>query len=153
MPGVKYAVDCIDRLLVGAASVLAFAFLLRVIGQAVQRWSPVTFLPSFDAWQGSGLSYPVLLACQIAILAALAFVLARMAQGRCMLGRRAGWIVVGFGVLYFGTMATRLLIGLTIAPGSHWFTAWISTALHLALAAIIIIWGWHQLRRRQLGGD
>ena len=57
---------------------LTIAFLLRVIGQAVQRWSPVKFLPPFDDWQGSGLPYPVLFGAQIVILVVAALVLRRM---------------------------------------------------------------------------
>ena len=39
-------------------------FALRVAAQLVQYASPSRFLPPFDAWQGSGLAYPVLLASQ-----------------------------------------------------------------------------------------
>lgn len=63
-------------MLTGAAVVLSVAFLLRVVGQAVQYW---------------------------------------------------------------------LLIGIFWLPESRSFTAWISTALHLALASVVLIWGWHQL--------
>ena len=143
----KPGANRIDRGLITAATALSVAFLFRVVGQAVQRWAPLPFLPPFDAWQGSGLPYGILLATQIIILGALGYVLTGMAQGRRMLGRRASRIVIGVGALYFAVMAVRLLIGITLAPDSHWFTAWISTALHLALATIIIIWGWHQLRR------
>ena len=126
--------------------ILAAAFLLRVAGQAIQRWAPQSFLPQFEAWQGSGLPYPLLLACQVVILVALALAIFGMARGRRVLGRKAGRAVIAVGALYFITMAARLLLGLTIWPDVHWFTAWISTTLHLALASIVMLWGWHQSR-------
>ena len=50
----------------------AALFALRVAAQLVQYASPTRFLPPFDAWQGSGLAYPVLLASQLPILVAMA---------------------------------------------------------------------------------
>ena len=41
-----------------AVAALSAAFLVRVAGQAVQRWFPQGFLPPFEAWQGSGIPYP-----------------------------------------------------------------------------------------------
>ncbi len=51
-----------------AVAALSLAFLVRVTGQAIQRWFPEESLPPFEAWQGSGTSYPALLAGQIVIL-------------------------------------------------------------------------------------
>ncbi len=138
----------IDRLLLGTAIVLSLAFLLRVIGQATQRWTPQRWLPPFDAWQGSGMPYPVLLAFQVAILALLAFVMTRMAQGRRMMGPRASRALIGLGAVYFAVMALRLWAGLAIWTDTHWFTSWISIAFHLVLATIVMLWGWHQVKFR-----
>ena len=138
--------DIIGRLLTGAATVLSVAFLLRVVGQAVQRWMPQAWLPPFSEWQGSAIPYPVLLGAQIAILGILAFVLTRMARGRQVMGRRTSHVMIGAGIVYFAVMATRLLAGIFWLPESQWFTAWISTSFHLVLACIVLIWGWHQLR-------
>ncbi len=136
----------IDRLLVGTAIVLSMAFLLRVIGQAVQRWTPQPWLPPFDAWQGSGMPYHVLLAFQVTILVLQAYVLTRMAQGRRMMGMRASRVLIALGAGYFAVMALRLLVGLAIWTDTHWFTSWISTAFHLVLATIVMLWGWHQVK-------
>ncbi|MCY4625892.1 MAG: hypothetical protein OXC99_12960 [Chloroflexi bacterium] len=43
---------------------LTALFVARVLAQALQWVSPVSFLPSFDAWQGSSLPYPALFASQ-----------------------------------------------------------------------------------------
>ena len=142
----KQTIDRVDLSLTILVGTLATAFLLRVIGQAVQRWAPQPFLPPFEAWQGSGLPYPLLLAFQVVILVALALAIFGMARGRRVLGRRVGQAVVTVGILYFIVMAARLALGLTIWPDVRWFTAWISTALHLTLASVVILWGWYQLR-------
>ena len=125
---------------------LSAAFLVRVAGQAVQRWFPQGFLPPFDAWQGSGMPYPALLACQVVILALLGVAI-------CSMVHRAGWLnatgsrlVIVIGCAYFGLMLARLSLGLTVLGDSAWFTAWISTLLHLSLAAIVVLWGRDQLR-------
>ena len=136
----------LDSLMISAASVLSAAFLLRVVGQAAQRWMPHAWLPPVDEWQGSGMPYPILLGAQIVILTLLAFVLISMAQGRRVMGRLACRAVIGVGVVYFAIMAIRLMAGILWLPENHWFTAWISIKLHLALASIALIWGWHQLR-------
>ena len=138
--------DNIGRLLTGMAAVLSVGFLLRVIGQAVQRWLPQPWLPPFSEWQGSAIPYPGLLAAQIVILGILAFVLKHMAQGRQVMGQRTSHAVISAGVVYFAVMAIRLLVGIFWLTESQWFTAWISTSFHLVLASIMMMWGWHQLR-------
>src|ERR1700716_2324965 len=47
---------------------LSALFAVRVLGQAVQHWWPQTYLPPFNAFQGSRLSYPTLLSAQAIIL-------------------------------------------------------------------------------------
>ena len=136
-----------DALTISAVSMLSVVFLLRVAGQAIQRWFPVEFLPPFEAWQGSGLPYFVLLACQVAILALLASVIRGMMRQRRVLSATASRCVMVIGFVYFAGTALRLILGITVFDDNRWFTAWISTALHLDLAAIVIIWGWDQRRR------
>lgn len=93
------------------AAVLGIAFLGRVLGQIIQRWTPVDFLPDYERWQGSGLWYPALLGLQIAILLLFIAVVARMKRGLNLLGPR--WIkpIFVLGVLYFAIMGIRLSIG------------------------------------------
>ena len=136
-----------EHLMAGAVAALSIAFLLRVVGQAIQRWFAQTFLPPFEAWQGSGIPYPALLACQIVILILLAAVMRGMVRRRRVLGPTAGRCVMLIGFVYFAIMAVRLILGMTIFGDNHWFTAWISTLLHLDLSAIVILWGWDQSRR------
>lgn len=130
-----------------AVALLSAAFLLRVLGQAVQQWFPQDFLPAFEAWQGSGLPYPALLACQIVILSLLGVAICSMVHRARFLGPRASRCVILAGLAYLAFMLVRLALGLTVLQDSEWFTTWISTLLHLDLAAIVILWGWDQLRR------
>jgi len=136
-----------DVLTVGAVSVLSFMFLLRVLGQVIQRWLPVEFLPPFDAWQGSALPYPVLLLSQVVMLGLLAAAIRGMVRQRRVFSARVSRCMMAIGFVYFAGMALRLILGVTVFDDNRWFTAWISTALHLDLAAIVILWGWDQLRR------
>lgn len=137
----------LESLTLAAVSALSVVFLLRVAGQAIQRWFPVEFLPPFEAWQGSGLPYSVLLACQIVTLALLTSTIRGMVRQRRVLSATASRCVVVIGFVYFSGMGLRLILGVTLFDGNRWFTAWISAALHLDLAAIVILWGWDQLRR------
>lgn len=134
-----------------AVSALALAFLLRVAGQAVQRWSPLEFLPPFEAWQGSGLPYPALLASQAVILALLGVAICSIMHRAGALGTRASRCVIFIGCGYFALMLVRLALGLTVLGDSGWFTAWISTLLHLDLALILILWGRDQHRLTNTG--
>ena len=135
-----------DHLRTVTVAVLSFAFLLRVVGQAIQRWMPQGWMPPFEEWQGSAIPYPVLLGAQVVILALLVVVLRWMAQERTMMGRRMSRAVIGAGSVYFGMMAMRLLVGFFWLRESVWFTAWISTSYHLVLASVVLLWGWQQMR-------
>ena len=137
-----------------AVSALSLAFLARVAGQAIQRWFPLEFLPPFDAWQGSGMAYPALLACQVVILALLGAATCSIVHRARALGTTASRYVIFIGCAYFALMLVRLALGLTVLGDSGWFTAWISTLLHLDLALIVILWGrdQHRLARHASNG-
>ena len=139
--------DLADRRFAFPFGLLTTAFLLRVFGQAVQRWSPVEFLPLFDDWQGSSLPYPVLLGAQIAILAVAVYVTWRMATGANVAGARWTGRILRFGIIYFATMAIRIVLGLTLLPDVDWFTSWISSSFHLVLAVQVVLIGVYQRAR------
>lgn len=139
-----------------ATAVMGIAFLVRVVGQAVQRWAPVDFLPDEERWQGSGLWYPALLGPQIAILLLFVVVVTRMNRGSNLLGPR--WIkpVFALGVLYFAVMAFRLLIGVLADvdvlggdsfTSSQWFSTPIPPIFHLVLASGLMLISTYQRRR------
>jgi len=110
---------------------LTFLFSLRVAGQAIQRWAPQSWLPPFDAFQGSNLPYWFLLSVQLAILAAMAFYNLRRPAG----GRVLFW----FGVIYMTGSLARIAIGLAVPDAHPWFRAWISGVFHIVLAAYPLV--------------
>jgi hypothetical protein len=86
-------------------------FLFRVLAQLIQYVTPVIFLPPFERWQGSGLSYPVLLGSQIAILAVMGWGAVRIGCVGSRVRRATGvWLLV-LGSLYFLSMGVRLILG------------------------------------------
>src|SRR5215211_7170591 len=79
---------------------LSLLFVLRVAGQALQRWAPQPFLPPFDSFQGSSLPYGLLLAAQLAIIAFMASVSWRVAMGTLRASRRVGRVLTWIGGFY-----------------------------------------------------
>ena len=129
-----------------AVTGLGLAFLARVVSQAVQKWAPVSFLPPFGDFQGSGLPYPALLAAQVAIVVITVVVVARMHGGRSLIGPRLIVPVTVAGALYFAVMAVRLVLGLSVLSHSGWFSTWIPTVFHLVLASEVALVGAYQRR-------
>ena len=132
---------------------LAALFVLRVLAQAVQWAGPVPFLPSFDAWQGSGLPYPALLASQVLIIVLLARALVVV---RSQSIRPASWkhrACFILGGAYFAAMAFRLAAGLTFLSDVEWFAQSLPALFHLVLAAFVLLFG-HYIHRagRDAGG-
>lgn len=136
-----------NRCLAWVVAGLTVAFALRVAGQALQRWAPVSFLPAFDDWQGSGIPYPVLLAFQVAIVVLAVFVSVRMSRGsRLMVGRLIVPVLLA-GIVYFAVMFARLILGLTVFAGDTWFDRPIPSVFHLVLATQLVLIAVYQNRR------
>ena len=119
---------------------LTALFAARVLAQLVQRERPVPWLPAFDAFQGSNLTYPVLLAAQMLILAAMIGIIARLAREPWQVPPLVQRLLAVFGWIYFGVMAARLAIGVLAPHSGAWFTAWIPAVFHLVLAAFVLAW-------------
>ena len=134
------------RHLVWSTAGLSLVFLARVVSQAVQNWAPVSFLPPFDDFQGSGLPYSVLLSAQIAILVLLLVVVARMHRGKRLISRPLIVPVAVAGGVYFTVMAVRLVLGLSVLSHSGWFSTWIPTVFHLVLASLTLLIASYQHR-------
>ena len=125
---------------------LTALFALRVLGQAMQRWWPQSFLPPFDAFQGSGLGYPLLLSAQLIILVLMVRAALRVGAGTFGPSPRQRRILMGFGALYMAGSVLRIAIGLAWPTAAHWFTAWIPACFHLVLAAFVIVLALHARR-------
>jgi hypothetical protein len=83
----------------------------------------------------------VLLASQVAILAALGWTASRFTTGEVTPHRALGVGALIVGALYFAAMVVRLVLGLTVLSGHHWFARPIPTLFHLVLAAYVLIFG------------
>lgn len=130
---------------------LLVLFGLRVLAQLVQYTDPVGFLPSFERWQGSGLSYPVLLGSQLVIVAVLACVALRLSRGRLAPRRELGVVLLIVGGVYFGVMALRLVLGLALLTQWPWFAKSLPAFFHMVLAGYILVIGhyhWASQSRR-----
>ena len=126
---------------------LTLAFALRVAGQALQRWAPLTWLPPYDAWQGSDTPYPVLFGVQVAILVLMARTSWRIKRGTSVASRRVGVPLAWFGGVYMGGSIARLAVGLAVPTAPAWFSAWISGVFHLVLAGFVLTAAHFHLRR------
>ena len=126
---------------------LTALFAFRVAAQLVQFTMPVAALPAFDSWQGSGLSYPVLLASQLAILIIMIRASSRVSQ-RVRRVRRVGVWLLAIGGVYFAAMAVRLVLGLTVLAHVSWFAKPLPAVFHLVLAGYLLTLGHYHLQAR-----
>jgi hypothetical protein len=129
------------RGLVAVLWFLSALFLVRVLGQAIQRWAPQPFLPAFGEFQGSGLPYWALLTAQLAILAAMARAAWRATEGATKTS--VAWTrgLMWFGAIYLGGSVMRVIVGLTVPSAPRWFATWIPAAFHLVLASWVLALG------------
>jgi hypothetical protein len=121
---------------------LSFLFAVRVLAQVLQRWLPQSFLPPFGRFQGSSLSYPVLLSAQLLILAAMLRYSWKAHCSTLTANRRLTKTLIWCGAIYMGGSVARIAIGLTISIAPPWFSAWISDVFHLVLAGFVLTIAW-----------
>ena len=115
-----------------------FVFALRVCGQALQRWAPQPFLPVFDAFQGSGLPYSLLLSAQAVILIVMIAFARRVQIGSLIPNARAAMALLWAGGIYMAGSIGRIVVGLTVATAPAWFSTWIPAVFHVVLAAYVL---------------
>jgi hypothetical protein len=124
---------------------LTALFAFRVAAQLVQYASPNRLLPSFEAWQGSGLDYPVLLASQLLILVFMAWQTTGVSR-QVLARRRVGVWLIALGAVYFVTMSARLVLGLTLLAAVSWFAKPLPAFFHMVLAAYLLTLGHYHLQ-------
>jgi hypothetical protein len=117
-------------------------FAFRVVAQYVQRVWPTPLLPPLEAWQGSSLRYPLLLASQIVILIAMVGFSIAVFDGLRVDRRSGGWLLA-LGGIYFAVMGARLVLGLTLLADVPWFQKWLPAVFHLVLASYVLTLGHH----------
>jgi len=124
-----------------ALTVLLLLFCFRVFAQLLQAWSPVAFLPPFEAWESGAVPYWLLVASQAGIIAVCARIIWRLHTGVTVPSRKTGKVLFAIGGIYWGLMCIRLIIGLTVATDHFWFSARLPTAFHLVLAGFVLVCG------------
>lgn len=127
-------------------ALLTGLFGLRVAGQAVQLWMPQSFLPAFDAFQGSKLSYSTLLLTQLLILALMLRTCLRIGIGISIPDRRLGRVLAWFGGVYMVGSIARIAIGIAVPFAPAWFSTWIPAFFHLVIAGFVLTAAHYHLR-------
>lgn len=113
-------------------------FAMRVAGQAIQRWLPQPFLPSFHAFQGSSLPYWGLLSAQLLILGAMMRTAWRIQMSKLAPSRRAGTVLSWIGGVYMAGSLGRIVVGLAVPGAPAWFSTWIPAMFHVVLAGFVL---------------
>lgn len=125
--------------------VLAALFTLRVAGQALQRWYPLSSLPPFQSFQGSHLPYSILFPAQLLIIALMMRISLRIESGVMLPNPRVGGVLLWAGGAYLAFALGRLGVGVCWLAAPPWFRAWISDVFHLVLAGYVLTLGaWHR---------
>ena len=125
---------------------LLAVFLCRVLSQWIQFTSPVPWLPAFEQWQGSTLSYPLLLSTQLMIVALVAWCAWRLSVRRFIPRRGVGLVLMGIGAVYFTVMGLRLLLGVSLLAEIPWFAKPLPAFFHLILASKVLVLGHYHLQ-------
>lgn len=130
---------------------LCVLFGLRVLGQAIQRWAPLPFLPSFDALQGSDLPYGLLLPTQLVLMALMIGVTSRVSWGALRKSARAARMLGVCGAIYMAGSIARIAVALTLSEPPAWFADWIAAVFHIALAAFgLTLAAYHAAQDREV---
>jgi hypothetical protein len=116
-------------------------FAFRVVAQPLSLVVQLTILPSFESWHSAALPYPLLLASQVLLLAAMGWTTYRFTKGVVRPRRSVGSVGLTLGSLYFLAMVARLLLGVTVLSHHRWFASPIPTVFHLVLAAWVLVFG------------
>lgn len=121
---------------------LAFAFGLRVAGQAIVAGWQVNFLPPMEQWYSGLIPYPVLLPTQIVILILQAWISWDLWRKQGVFARRRakiGPLLNWFAFAYFLVMVVRYILTMSLYPEQRWFS--IPIFFHWVLAAYIFALG------------
>jgi hypothetical protein len=120
--------------------ILLAAFALRVVGQLLVVAGLAPFLPPIDDWQSGLLPYPLLLASQILILAALGTVCVHFSRGRGYLFSRRTWLGTPLW-----TAGWIYAIGMVVRYALLWRDA-IPVVFHMVLASFLLVVAHHHRR-------
>jgi hypothetical protein len=128
---------------------LAFAFLLRVVGQMLVAFVGVEFLPPMSAWYSGLLPYPLLLPSQFLILLVQGWIVRDLWRGTGYFSRAhpsAGRILCWLSYVYAGGMVVRYIVTMSLHPERRWLTGTIPICFHFVLAAFLFVLGRFQIQ-------
>ena len=118
--------------------ILLALFSLRVLGQFLVVAGLAPFLPPMDDWQSGLLPYPLLLASQLVILAALGTVCVQFSRGRGYFVRPERWLATPLwiaGWIYaIGMIARYAMLRRDLIP----------VVFHIVLASVLLVVAHHQ---------
>ena len=123
-------------------TILLLAFIGRVVGQLLVSTGNAPYLPPMQEWQSGLLPYPVLVACQFAIIALYGYTCLSIWRSRGFFARRhetLGNALTRFGAIYFTIMLLRYPIYMSLVPEARWLHGTIPIAFHLILASFILV--------------
>ena len=133
--------------------ILAFLFLLRVIGQALVAFLHVPFLPPMPEWYSGLVPYPILLPIQLAIIALLIKICLDFSRARGFFvslrpitGQRLRWL----SYVCATSMVVRYVVTMALFPERRWFSGTIPIVFHFVLAAYIYTVGHYQTRQTEM---
>lgn len=118
---------------------LSFVFSLRIIGQLIQYFNAVEWLPRLEVWQGSSLPYGFLLLSQLIILFIMIRITRQHISGLVQKDSIKGRWLLALGTLFFFGMTARLVIGLVNLSAHPWFHKPLPAFFHLVLAAFVLL--------------
>jgi len=127
-------------------------FILRVLGQLLVAVGWGAFLPPMEEWFSGVVSYPRLLAFQIAIIVLYSKVCLDFTRGRGFFvipRRKLGLGLLSFGSVYLAVMLIRYVIRMSLYPHERWTGGSIPIFLHWVLASFLLTVGayhWSQTR-------
>ncbi|HEY9713787.1 MAG TPA: hypothetical protein V6C72_09970 [Chroococcales cyanobacterium] len=125
-------------------SFLLALFCCRVVGQLLVAFWGVPWLPPMEEWFSGVIPYPILLACQVVIIALYGKVCMDLARGSGFFAeprRVFGKYLTQFGCIYLAVMMARYAIRMSLYPAERWVGGCIPIFFHWILAAFLIILG------------
>jgi hypothetical protein len=131
------------------ASLVERSFGCRRVRALVVFFS-VNWLPANDHWASGLVPYPLLLAIQLVMLAAMIKIVlnVRGEEGFfAELPASASHFLIGFSAVYAGSMALRYAAAMVFRPDMRWLGGTIPIFFHFVLAAFLYIWGKALARR------
>jgi hypothetical protein len=125
-------------------ALLTLLFFLRVLGQALVAFLPVSWLPAMEQWHSGLLPYPILLTIQLVMLLAMIKIVMDISRGAGFFGRqRPAWsrFLVSFSAIYAGVMVLRYISVMALDPEQRWLGGTIPIFFHFVLAGFLFTWG------------